>query len=164
MSLPAGTPSTDAGLHLEGLGDALLRDMPDALVVCDADGTIRFWNAGAERLFGHPAAEAVGRSLDIVIPERLRARHWSGYRETMRTGRSRYGAADLLSVPAIRRDGRRISVQFSIMVLRDARQRVCGVAAILRDITEAYEQRRDLERQLADLRSAAVRASAPPCP
>src|SRR3546814_10063811 len=87
-------------MNLDGLGDVLLRDLPDAVIVSDAEGIIRLWNAGAERIFGFPAAEALGRSLDIIIPERLRERHWSGYAETMRTGVTRYGAGALLSVPA----------------------------------------------------------------
>jgi PAS domain S-box-containing protein len=93
-------------MNLEDLGSRLLKDMPDALIVADADGIIRFWNAGAERIFGFTAAEAIGQSLDLITPENLRARHWDGYRRTMQTGETKYGAGDLLSVPALRKDGR----------------------------------------------------------
>ena len=76
----------------------LVHDTPDAIVYADAEGMIGFWNKGAERIFGFSAAEAVGEPLDIIIPESLRKRHWSGYLETVRTGTSRYGAGDVLAV------------------------------------------------------------------
>src|ERR1700760_2957884 len=95
--------------------DTLIANMPDAVVYSDRDGTIRYWNGGAARLFGHAVEEAVGQNLDLIIPEWLRARHWHGYHETMRTGRTRYGDGQLLSVPAVRKDGRRISVAFTIV-------------------------------------------------
>src|SRR5688572_3110305 len=90
--------------------EALLQTPSEAIVVSNADGRIVFWNPGATRIFGFDAAEAVGQSLDLIIPEKLRARHWQGYRHVMETGRSRYGEGDLLSVPALTKDGRRISV------------------------------------------------------
>src|SRR5437879_3628538 len=81
----------------------LVETAPDAVVYADQDGIIRFWNRGATRIFGHEAADAVGHTLDIIIPEGLRARHWTGYRATMASGATRYGAGDLLAVPAIRK-------------------------------------------------------------
>lgn len=83
----------------------LFESMPDALVVADRKGIIRVWNGGAERIFGFAEGEALGQSLDIITPERLRERHWIGYEATMRTGQTKYGAGDLLAVPAIRKDG-----------------------------------------------------------
>ena len=127
----------------------LIREMPDAVVYADGEGVIRFWNAGAERIFGFGAAEAVGKSLDIIIPQGLRARHWAGFEETMRTGDSRYGAGDLLAVPALRRDGTRLSIEFTILPFRDAAGRMLGIAAVLRDVTKRFEEMRDLRRQLA---------------
>lgn len=94
--------------------------MPDALVVSDRDGIIRVWNHGAERIFGFSEQEALGQSLDIITPERLRKRHWQGYETTMKTGKTKYGAGELLAVPAIRKDGAQISVQFSIMPIHDS--------------------------------------------
>jgi len=135
-------------MNRDELARALLEDMPDALVVSDREGIIRVWNGGAERIFGFGAAEAEGRSLDIITPEPLRARHWQGYEETMRTGRTRYGAGDLLSVPALRRDGTRISVQFSITPIRDAEGRITAIAAIMRDVTAEYEERKSLRKAL----------------
>lgn len=127
----------------------LVRETPDAVVYADGEGTIRFWNAGAERIFGFGAAEASGKSLDIIIPESLRARHWAGFDETMRTGKSRYGAGDILAVPALRKDGTRISIEFTVLPFRDEAGRMLGIAAILRDVTKRFEETKALRRQLA---------------
>lgn len=142
-------------MNLDRLPEILLRDLPDALIVSDVDGVIRFWNAGAERVFGFAAAAAVGRSLDIIIPERLRDRHWAGYAETMRSGRTRYGAGDLLAVPALHAQGHLLSIQFSIVILRDDSGRPTGTAAVLRDVTRDFDARKALERELAVFRRAA---------
>lgn len=122
---------------------------PDAIIYADASGAIRFWNAGAERIFGFSEAEALDRSLDIIIPETLRKRHWDGYAETMRTGRSRYGGGDLLAVPAMRKDGTRISVEFTIVTFHNEAGGMAGIAAILRDVTTRFEEIKSLRRQLA---------------
>jgi PAS domain S-box-containing protein len=140
-------------LDPDHLARALLRDMPDALIVADAAGLIQFWNAGAERLFGFTSEEALGQSLDIIIPERLRARHWTGFHETMRTGHSRYGAGEILSVPALRKDGARLSVEFTITPLHDLAGRMEGIAAIMRDATARFEQVRALRNEIAALKS-----------
>jgi len=95
--------------------DRLVSGVPDAIVYADAEGVIRRWNRGATRIFGFAEAEALGRSLDIIIPENLRERHWQGYRAMMRTGQTRYGDGQILSVPAMRKDGTRISVEFTIV-------------------------------------------------
>src|SRR6185436_8939526 len=122
-----------------GLADALLHSASDAIIATDRDGTITFWNPGAERMFGFMAAEAVGQSLDLIIPENLPARHWSGFRHTMATGTSRYGHGDLLSVPGLTKDGRKISVEFTIVLLRNGAQDVTGTVAILRDVSKRFE-------------------------
>jgi len=126
----------------------IVRDAADAIVYADNDGVIRYWNAGAARIFGFGAAEAVGQSLDIIIPVNLRQRHWDGYNATMQTGRTRYGAGDLLAVPALRKDGARISVEFTIMPFHDAAGRMVGIAAILRDVTKRFEEMKALRAQL----------------
>ena len=102
------------GLELGALATAIIAEAPDAILYTDKEGVIRFWNRGCERIFGYPAAEAINRSLDIIIPENLRERHWHGYDETMRTGQTKYGGGDLLAVPALRKDGTRLSIEFSI--------------------------------------------------
>ena len=132
-----------------GLGEALLHSASDAIVATDRDGRITFWNPGADRIFGFTAAEANGQSLDLIIPENLRARHWSGFRHTMATGTSRYGHGDMLSVPGLTRDGRRISVEFTIVLLRNGALETTGTVAVLRDVTKRFEEVRELKRRLA---------------
>lgn len=126
----------------------LVRHAADAMIYADAGGIIRFWNDAATRVFGFDAAEAVGQSLDLIIPENLRQRHWDGYHATMRTGRTRYGAGDLLAVPARRKDGTRLSVEFTILPFRDDDGHLVGIAAILRDVTRRFEEMKALRKQL----------------
>src|ERR1700720_1223809 len=127
----------------------LVSGMSDAIVYADAEGVIRLWNRGATRIFGFTEAEALGRSLDIIIPERLRERHWQGYRAMMRTGQTRYGDGQVLSVPAVRKDGARISVEFTIVPFTNDAGQMIGIAAIMRDATARFEELRALRRQLA---------------
>lgn len=140
---------------VSAIATTLVREAADAIVYADADGVIRFWNAGAARIFGFREDEAVGRSLDLIIPESLRERHWHGFRNTMRTGESRYGAGDVLAVPALRKDGMRISVEFTIVPFRGDGGQMVGIAAVLRDVTSRFEQVRTLQRELAQLRGLA---------
>jgi PAS domain S-box-containing protein len=125
----------------------LLNSTSDAVVYSDATGRIQFWNGGAEQMFGYPAAEAVGQSLDLIIPEPLRRRHWDGYNATMRTGETRYGAGDLLAVPAIRKDGSRISVEFTIAPFHDSAGAMIGIAAIMRDVSKRFEEIKELRKR-----------------
>lgn len=129
----------------------LVDEAPDAIIYADRDGVIRLWNAGAEVMFGHRADEACGQTLDLIIPERQQQRHWDGYRRVMATGRTRYGPGELLAVPGVRKDGTRISLEFSIAMLRDEGGSVAGIAAILRDVSERFERDRTLRRRLAEL-------------
>jgi PAS domain S-box-containing protein len=131
----------------------LAREAADAIVYADTKGVIGFWNKGAERIFGFSEAEALGKTLDIIVPDNLRPRHWTGYGETMRTGKTRYGAGDLLAVPALRKDGRRISVEFTILLVRDESGAISGIAAILRDVTERFEEMKTLRKALATQRA-----------
>ena len=131
----------------------------DAVIYADSEGVIRFWNAAATRIFGFTEAEAVGQSLDLIIPQNLRQRHWQGFDATMRSGESRYGAGDILAVPASRKDGNRISVEFTIVLFKSDDGRVAGIAATLRDVTTRFEQMRALQRELAALRAAAPPAN-----
>lgn len=141
---------TKSATDLSGLAHAILSTAADAIIATDREGLITFWNPGATRIFGFSNEEAMGRSLDIIIPENLRKRHWDGYHRTMATGESRYGSADLLAVPGLRKDGQRVSVEFTIVMLQDAQGQTCGTAAILRDVTKHFEEMRKLRRQLAE--------------
>ena len=125
----------------------LVRGLADGVVIADADGTIVFWNDAAERLFGWPAVEAIGQSLDLIVPESQRERHWTGYRRVMATGHTDYGDR-LLEVPALHRDGRRLSIAFTVTLLRREGERLpLGIAAVVRDDTERWEERRRLRDQ-----------------
>jgi PAS domain S-box-containing protein len=128
----------------------LIREAPDAIIFADAEGVIRFWNRGAERIFGFAEAETLGQSLDIIIPDNLRARHWAGFSATMRNGGMRYGSGEILAVPALRKDGKRISIEFTIVPFRDNHARMIGIAAMLRDVTARFEEMRALRRQVAE--------------
>ena len=127
----------------------LVREAPDAIIYADAQGTITFWNKGAERLFGFSESEAIGKALDIIIPENLRKRHWDGFEETVRTGKTRYGSGDVLAVPALRKDGTRISIEFTILPFPDRTGRILGMAAILRDVTQRFEELKRLRDEVA---------------
>jgi PAS domain S-box-containing protein len=134
------------------LVERLAIDCPDAVIYADRDGKIRFWNRAAARIFGFAESEALGQSLDLIVPETLRARHWEGYRRVMAGGASRYGDGDLLSVPALRKDGSRISIEFTIVSVHDETGGMAGIAAFVRDVTARFEEMRALRRELADLK------------
>jgi PAS domain S-box-containing protein len=133
---------------LEEFYRKLTAEAPDAIIYADAEGLIRFWNAGAERIFGFSQFDALGNTLDIIIPQRLRQRHWEGYARTIRTGVTRYGAGDVLAVPAIRKDGLRISVEFTILPFTSREGQVIGIAAILRDVSIRFREINDLREKL----------------
>lgn len=140
---------------LEAACRQLVDEAQDAIIVSDREGVIRLWNRGAERIFGKTAAETVGGPMDFIIPEKLRARHWDGYFKTMSTGTTRYGA-DTLNVPALTAGGEKISIEFTIVMLRDADGKPEGVAAIIRDVTARREKELDLRKRLAELEKAAT--------
>ena len=128
----------------------IVAESRDAIIFADKDGLIRLWNAGAEAMFGYRAAEMEGQSLDLIIPEALRARHNEGFRRVMARGESRY-AADLLAVPGLKKDGSRISLEFTITLIKDDEGEVLGAAAILRDVTIRWQRDQELKKRLAVL-------------
>lgn len=130
----------------------LVAAIGDAIVIADARGAITLWNPAAQRMFGYTEAEALGQSLDLIIPERLRARHWQGYDKTMATGITRYGS-ELLKVPAVDKDGKAMSIAFTVALLKDAAGAVTGIVAVIRDETTRFQQERALKKRLAELES-----------
>jgi PAS domain S-box-containing protein len=126
----------------------ILDDAPDAILICDRSGTVRYWNAAAERVFGFHVTEALGGSMNLIIPERLRARHWAGWEAAMKTGVTHYGEGQLLAVPALHKGGRQISIEFSIQFIKDAEGQIEWVAALVRDVTERYIREKALRAQL----------------
>ena len=132
----------------------IVEEMPEAVIFADRQGVVRLWNRGAETMFGYSAAEATGQSLDLIIPERFRARHWDGYRHVMATGVTSYGQR-LLAVPAMRKDGQRISIEFSIALLKYGRGDVTGALAVVRDVTARWQAERERNARLAALEKRA---------
>ncbi|GGF49666.1 signal transduction histidine kinase [Aliidongia dinghuensis] len=132
--------------------ERLIADGPDAVIYADAAGVIRYWNAAATRIFGFAEGEAIGASLDLIIPERLRSRHWEGYDKVMGGAQSRYGSGAVLAVPALHKDGRQISIEFTILPLHGDAGTLLGIAAFLRDATARFEELRALRRELAALK------------
>jgi PAS domain S-box-containing protein len=130
--------------------EALIQAAGDAIVAAAPDGSILLWNRAAERMFGYSQGEALGHSLDLIIPERFRTRHWEGYREVMRTGKTRYGT-EVLRVPAVHKDGRRLSIAFTVALLYSADHEIQAIAAIVRDETSRWEEERALRQRLAEL-------------
>ena len=134
----------------EQLSRQIVDGAQEAIIFADHEGKIRLWNAGATAIFGYSEEEALNQSLDLIIPERQQKRHWDGYEKVMATGVTRYGA-ELLSVPAMRKDGTRISLEFSVVLVRDDTGQTTGVAAIMRDVTARWRQEREMKERLAAL-------------
>jgi PAS domain S-box-containing protein len=130
--------------------EQLLKTIGDGVVVADAKGNIIFWNAAAERIFGFTEQEAIGQSLDLIVPERQRQRHWDGYHKTMDTGQTRYGH-DLLRVPALHKEGRPLSIAFTVAMLYTPDQKVSAIVAIVRDETKRWTDERDMRKRIAEL-------------
>ena len=128
----------------------LLTAIGDGVVVADIEGAIIFWNPGAERIFGYSENEALGKSLDIIVPERLRQRHWQGYDKTMHTGQTRYGH-DLLRVPAQHKEGHALSIAFTVAMLHAADGKVSAIVAVIRDETTRWAEERDLRERVRAL-------------
>jgi PAS domain S-box-containing protein len=144
------SPDNYQGAELgEALSAAVLASAADAVIAANRSGVICYWNPGAERIFGFASAEAVGKSLDIIIPKRLRERHWHGYAQVMQTGKSRYGAGDLLAVPGLRKDGARISLEFTVVLLRAKDGRLQGIGAVMRDVTKRFQELQELRKKLS---------------
>lgn len=134
----------------EKLAARIVEDAADAILFTDREGIVRLWNAGAQRIFGWSAAEAVGQSMDMIIPERLRPRHWANWDKVMETGVTRY-ATETLAVPALRKDGSPLSIEFTIQLVRDDAGRILGPVAIVRDVTERFKREKELRLKVKEL-------------
>lgn len=134
----------------EWLCQSIVEQTQFAVIFADREGVIRFWNAGAEAMFGYKAEETLGKALDLIVPDRQRARHWEGYHRVMATGVTKYGR-ELLAVPAVRKDGTRISIEFSIVLLHAPTGEMAGAAAIMMDVTARWQQQKQMKERLAAL-------------
>jgi PAS domain S-box-containing protein len=142
---PELTSAPDLKQLVDGAGDAI--------VVCDAAGAIVLWNRAAERIFGFTAEQALGQSLDLIIPQRQRNRHWEGYHKTMATAATKYGA-DVLRVPALHSDGRTLSIAFTVSLLMSPEHNVQGIVAIVRDETSRFGEERVMRKRIMELEAA----------
>jgi PAS domain S-box-containing protein len=140
-----------------GFLQLLATDSPDAVVYADREGKIRFWNASATRIFGYEPDEALGQTLDLIVPEAQRVRHWEGYHRVMAGDARRYGEGEVLAVPAMRKDAKRISIEFTILPVHDDAGAMVGIAAFLRDVTTRFNELRALRRELAALKAQSSR-------
>jgi PAS domain S-box-containing protein len=134
----------------QSLCEGIVDQSSVAIIFGDREGIIRLWNTGAETMFGWTAGEAIGKSMDMIIPEKHRERHWEGYSRVMESGVTKYGH-NVLAVPALTKDGRRISVEFNVVLLKDAEGRVLGIAATMQDVTARWERDKALRARLAEL-------------
>ena len=133
-------------------------ESPDAVIWADAEGVMRYWNRGAEELFGWTSEQALGQMMDMIIPENLRDRHWEGYHRVMGGGESRYGRRELLKVPALRSDGTRVSIEFTLQMAEHPTHGHIAVA-VLRDASDAFNEMRALRKRVAELEAGAAAAS-----
>ena len=138
----------------------LVQAIGDAVVAADPGGAIILWTPAAERLFGHSEQEAMGKSLDLIIPQRQQQRHWDGYHKTMATGQTRYGN-DVLRVPALHKDGHTLSIAFTVALLHSADGKVSAIVAVVRDESKRFEEERQLKKRLADLEAQVAAAGKP---
>jgi PAS domain S-box-containing protein len=132
----------------------IVENSPMAIMFADREGKIRLWNSGAETVFGYMAKEALGQSLDLIVPERQRQRHWEGWDKVMASGVTKYGR-DPLAVPAMRKDGSRISIEFNVVLVRADSGELAGVAAMVQDVTARWQKQKEMNARLAALEAKA---------
>lgn len=148
------TETTDHGW----LYQSIVENSPIAILFADREGKIRFWNHGAQTMFGYGAEEALGQSLDLIVPEKQRPRHWEGWTRVMASGVTKYGS-DPLAVPALKKDGSRISIEFNIILLRAPTGELQGAAAMIQDVTARWQQQKEMRARLAALEEAPRRGA-----
>ncbi|HEX7423619.1 MAG TPA: PAS domain S-box protein [Terriglobales bacterium] len=134
----------------QSLCEGIVDQSSVAIIFGDREGIIRLWNTGAETMFGWTAGEAIGKSMDMIIPDKHRARHWEGYSHVMESGVTKYGQS-VLAVPALTKDGRRISIEFNVVLLKVTDGRVLGAAATIQDVTARWKRDKALRARLAEL-------------
>lgn len=144
----------------EWLCQRIVESTQMAIIFADREGIIRLWNSGAEAMFGYRVEEALGQKLDLIVPERHRARHWEGYHKVMATGTTKYGR-EMLAVPAVTKDGSRISIEFSIALLRSPTGEILGAVAIMLDVTARWQKQKEMKERLAALEAKLGQVSRP---
>jgi PAS domain S-box-containing protein len=143
-------PRQDLEHANSNLFQAIVEGAPDAIIFADRNGAIRVWNRGAETLFGYSAAEVLGKSLDVIIPERLRQAHWEGFRRALDTGRTKYGGR-VLTTRSVHKNGTKLYVDLSFGLVSDEAGAFVGAFAIGRDCTARYLAESALRARVAEL-------------
>ena len=139
----------------------LHQQAPDAIIFAGRDGVIREWNPAAETLFGHSREEAVGQSLDLIIPEEFRNAHWTAFDRALADGATKYkGRA--LPTRSVRKDGSTFYVELSFAIVLDEAGTVLGALAHGRDISERWANDREQRRRLRELEAQVAQASGQP--
>ena len=130
--------------------EAIVEQTPDAIIFADCDGLIRVWNRGAEAVFGFSAAEVVGRSLDVIVPERFRAAHWAGFRQAVECGRTQHGG-QVRTTRSMHKLGGTLYVDLSFGLVRNEAGSVIGSVAVGRDCSARYLSEKALRERLSRL-------------
>ncbi len=137
-------------LTLESTAVQILRSMPEALILCDLDGIIRVWNHGAEKIFGWTAAETIGQSLEMIIPERMRKAHWDGFQQALARGGIKPGRTSMIT-RSLHKSEEFIYIDMSFEMVHDEAGQMLGSLAVVRDATKRFNEEKALRKQLAEL-------------
>ncbi|MFZ2628824.1 MAG: PAS domain S-box protein [Rugosibacter sp.] len=119
------------------LFQAIIEQAPDAMIYADKNGTIRVWNRGAEAIFGYAAEEAIGKNLDVIIPERFRRAHWDGFNKAIAAGQTRH-SGKAMTTRSVHKNGNKLYVDMSFSLVKDRAGNVMGSLAIGRDSTARH--------------------------
>jgi PAS domain S-box-containing protein len=123
----------------EGLERSVIEQAADAIIFADIHGVIRIWNAAALVLFGFSASEAIGQSLDLIVPEHLRKAHWAGFRRAIESGVMRLGGHATFT-RALHKSGKRLYVDLSFAIVRGPAGKIVGSVAVARDATLRHDE------------------------
>lgn len=129
---------------------ALVEHLADAVIFADRDGLIQLWNPGAQAVFGYSSDEVLGRRLDVIVPERLRAGHWAAFDAAIETGKMKHGR-ESMTTRSMHKDGSDLYLDLSFALVKGTNGRVLGAVAVARDITKRFRAEKESRRRLAEL-------------
>lgn len=136
---------------LDTLASGIVKAIPEAIIYADLEGRVRYWNRGAEEIFGFSADEAMGQSLDLIIPERMRQAHWDGYNKALKLGDTYSGRGSRVTRGLHKEEGRPLYVDMSFAIVKDNSGQVVGSLAVARDATERFTAEKEMRKQIAAL-------------
>ena len=135
----------------DAVAAAMVKAVPEAIIFADLKGLVRYWNRGAEEIFGFTAQEAMGQSLDLIIPERMRQAHWDGYYKAIEYGDTYSGRGSRVTRSLHKEEGRSLYVDMSFAIVKDHEGKVIGSLAVARDATERFTAEKEMRKQIAAL-------------